>query len=265
MSERVRARRHHRSAQSSGWAVSPETCALFIPIVLAVILMPLGMGGRHPLGQLFLSAAAIAAAGAWLFHCYHKNDAGWQLSVLDLLFAAGIAVAVIQVIPLSAALIKSISPHLSTLLPCWTDGPWTLGQWSTLSLTPGETSVGIGIFVAQIILVGCVFQSIRSSQDIERILLVVAVATGLMAALGVVQYLTSNGNYLWFYEFAFNDTRSIVKGTFSNRNHYASFLAIGAGSLIWWTFKPERTKQTSSTASQASSRGQAPSRRQSRE
>ena len=241
MSERVRARRHHRSAQSSGWAVSPETCALFIPIVLAVILMPLGMGGRHPLGQLFLSAAAIAAAGAWLFHCYHKNDAGWQLSVLDLLFTAGLAVAVIQVIPLSAALIKSISPHLSALLPCWTDGPWTLGQWSTLSLTPSETSVGIGIFFAQIILVGCIFQTIQSNQDIERILLVVAVATGLMAALGVVQYLTSNGNYLWFYEFAFNDTRSIVKGTFSNRNHYASFLAIGAGSLIWWTFKPERT------------------------
>ena len=99
-----------------------------------------------------------------LFHCYHKNDAGWQLSVLDLLFTSGIAVAVIQVIPLSAALINSISPHLSTLLPCWTDGPWTLGQWSTLSLTPSETSVGIGIFVAQIILVGCVFQSIQSNQ-----------------------------------------------------------------------------------------------------
>ena len=253
MSERVRARRHHRSAQSSGWAVSPETCALFIPIVLAVILMPLGMGGRHPLGQLFLSAAAIAAAGAWLFHCYHKNDAGWQLSVIDLLFAGGLAVGVIQVIPLSAALIKSMSPHLSTLLPCWTDGPWTLGQWSTLSLTAGETFVGISIFVAQIILITCVFQSIRSSQDIERILLVVAVATGLMAALGVVQYLTSNGNYLWFYEFAFNDTRSIVKGTFSNRNHYASFLAIGVGSLVWWTFKPEQTKRGNRAATQKSS------------
>ena len=255
MSERVRARRHHRSAQSSGWAVSPETCALFIPIVLAVILMPLGMGGRHPLGQLFLSAAAIAAAGTWLVRSYHTNDAGWQFSVLDLLFAAGLAVAVIQVIPISAALIKSISPHLSTLLPCWTDGPWTLGQWNTISLAPGETFVGIGIFVAQIILVGCIFQTIQSNQDIERILLVVAVATGLMAALGVVQYLTSNGNYLWFYEPAFNDTRSIVTGTFGCRNHYASFLAIGAGSLIWWTFKPEQTKRDSRTTSQLSSRG----------
>ena len=97
--------------------------------------------------------------------------------------------------------------------------------------------------------------------DIERILLVVAIATGLMAALGVVQYLTSNGNYLWFYEFAFNDTRSIVKGTFSNRNHYASFLAIGAGSLVWWTFKPNPTKQDSNTSSQESSRSSGRRRR----
>ena len=136
MSERVRARRHHRSAQSSGWAVSPETFALFIPVVLAVLLMPLGMGGRHPFGQLFLSAAAIAAAGAWLVRSYHADDAGWQLTIIDFLFAAGLAVAVFQIIPLSTTLICNISPHLSTLLPCWTDGPWTLGQWSTLSLTP---------------------------------------------------------------------------------------------------------------------------------
>ena len=216
--------------------------------------MPLGMGGRHPFGQLFLSSAAIAAAGAWLVHSYHTNDAGWQLTIIDFLFVAGLAVAVFQIIPLSTTLICNISPHLSTLLPCWTDGPWTLGQWSTLSLTPSETFVGIGIFVAQIILVGCVFQSIQSNKDIEHVLLVIAVATGLMAALGVVQYLTSNGNYLWFYEFAFNDTRSIVKGTFSNRNHYASFLAIGVGSLVWWTFKPEPTKRGSRAATQESSR-----------
>ena len=254
MSECVRARRHYRSAHSSGWAVSPETFALFIPVILAVVLMPLGMGGRHPLGQIFLTSAAIAAACTWLIRSYQRNDAGWQLSILDLLFATGLAVAVFQLIPLSTTLICNISPRLSTLLPCWTNGPWTLGQWSTLSLTPGETFVGIGIFVAQIILVSCVFQSIQSNKDIEHILLVIAVATGLMAALGVVQYLTSNGNYLWFYEFAFNDTRSIVKGTFSNRNHYASFLAIGVGSLVWWTFKPEQTKRSSRAVTQDSSR-----------
>ena len=103
MSGRVRARRHHRTAQSSDWAIPSETLALFIPVVLAVVLMPLGMGGRHPVGQIFLSCAAVAAAGAWLFRSYHANDAGWQFSILDVLFAAGIAIVVIQVIPISAS------------------------------------------------------------------------------------------------------------------------------------------------------------------
>ena len=116
MSGRVRARRHHRTTQPKGWAVPPETLALFVPVVLAVVLMPLGMGGRHPLGQLFLSSAAIAAAGAWLVRCYHTSDRGWQLGVLDLLFATGMAVAVIQVLPVSATVVRTISPHLSTLL-----------------------------------------------------------------------------------------------------------------------------------------------------
>ena len=82
MSGRIRVRRHHRSVQSRGWAVQPETLALFIPVVLAVILMPLGMGGRHPIGQLFLSFAAVAAAGAWFVRCYHRNDAAGNLVFL---------------------------------------------------------------------------------------------------------------------------------------------------------------------------------------
>jgi len=128
MSERVRARRHHRTAQSSGWAIPPETCALFIPVVLAVVLMPLGMGGRHPVGQLLLSCAAIAAAGAWLFRSYHANDAGWQFSILDVLFAAGIAVAVIQVIPISSSHQKYFptSFNTSTMLDRRAVDPWAM-------------------------------------------------------------------------------------------------------------------------------------------
>ena len=81
MSERVRARRHHRSAQSSGWAVSPETFALFIPVILAVILMPLGMGGRHPFGEFFKFCSSSRLVRGLFAH--QRNDAGWQLSILD--------------------------------------------------------------------------------------------------------------------------------------------------------------------------------------
>lgn len=233
-----RSRQARSATRSTGWAINPETSGWLLAVMLAVLLVPLGMGGRHPLGQAFLTLAAITAAGAWLYRCFQSEKPGWRLGPLELFFAAGLVIGLIQLVPLPAWLLNTVSPNLAGLLPCWTDGPWTLGHWETLSLTPGETLVGLGILLAQAVLIGCVYQSIDSVEDVERILLLVAIAAGLMAALGVVQYLAGNGKYLWFYEFAYNSTDGIVKGTFSNRNHYASFLAIGAGSLVWWAFAP---------------------------
>ena len=237
----ARARRRRSAASSWQWVAEPDRVAVLVAVATAVLLVPLAMGGRHPLGQCFLSLAAAAGSVAWLLHRLHHESAGWRLGPLDLLFAAGLAVGLVQLMPFSAELIDTVSPKLARLLPCWTDGSWTLGRWDTFSLVPYETALGLAIFFSQAVLIGCVFQATDSVEDVERILRLVALAAGLMAALGVVQYLTSNGNYLWFYEFAFNDTRSIVKGTFSNRNHYASFLAIGAGAVAWWTFFPQPT------------------------
>ena len=53
-----------------GWAISPETGSWLLAVMLAVLLVPLGMGGRHPLGQAFLTLAAITAAAAWLYRCF---------------------------------------------------------------------------------------------------------------------------------------------------------------------------------------------------
>ena len=262
MSRAGHVRRRHAVARPHSWAIGPDTAACLFAVACAVLLVPLAMGGRHPLGQVFLSGAAIAAAVAWLLRCFSREATGWKLGPLELLFGGGLVIGLLQIIPLPAATIHAISPNLAGLLPCWTDGAWTLGRWETLSLTPSETLTGLAIFAAQAVFIGCVFQSIDSSEDVERILLVVAIATGLMAALGVVQYLTGNGKYLWFYEFAYNSTDGIVKGTFSNRNHYASFLAIGAGSLIWWTFAPA-TEQASHRVSLTTGRQRSSRRRRS--
>lgn len=244
------AHRHRRhTSRLRQPAAGPDSLARLVTVAIAVLLVPLAMGGRHPLGQFLLSVAAMAAAGTWLVRCHQREEGSWQLGPLDLLCAGGLFVGLLQVLPLSAAMLETISPNLAGFLPCWSDAAWSLGHWETLSVTPGETYAGLSIFVAQAVLIGCLFQSIDTVDDVEAVLRLVALATGLMAALGVVQYLTSNGNYLWFYEFAFNDTRSIVKGTFSNRNHYASFLAIGAGSLAWWAFVPAAVATSRRTSS----------------
>jgi tetratricopeptide (TPR) repeat protein len=61
-----------------------------------------------------------------------------------------------------------------------------------------------------------------------------------MAAFGLVQYLAGNGKFFWFYAHPFSNTFDGVKGSFANKNHFAHFLALGVGPLIWWLLHVSR-------------------------
>ena len=79
-----------------------------------------------------------------------------------------------------------------------------------------------------------VIQRLKGLDDIERLLRWLALAAVAMAVLGLVQFLVGNGKFLWVYEHPSRTTRGMVKGTFANENHYAQFLALGIGPLVWW-------------------------------
>ena len=211
-----------------------ESACFAAALAIALVAVPLAMGGRHPLGQALLTAAAIAAVVAWTLQSWREGDGTWQFGVVDALVIAGLAIGFLQVVPLPEGWIRAISPNLYPLLPCLDGSPGSLSRWERLSLTPGETLACLGILLAQGGFVAVLAQRIRSVQDVERVLVVVVCSTALLAVLGVVQYLAGNGRYLWFYDFAYNDAGGAVKGTFTNRNHFASFLAAGCGAVIWW-------------------------------
>ncbi len=67
-----------------------------------------------------------------------------------------------------------------------------------------------------------------------------AVSAVCMAAFGIVQYLAGNGKFFWFYSHPFTATFGGAKGSFTNKNHFAYFLALGVGPLIWWLLNVSR-------------------------
>lgn len=215
----------------NGWI---ESACFAAALAIALVAVPLAMGGRHPLGQALLTAAAIAAVAAWTLQSWREGDGTWQFGVVDALVVTGLAIGFLQVVPLPEGWIRAISPNLYPLLPCLDGSPGSLARWDRLSLAPGETLACLGILLSQGVFVAVLAQRIRSVRDVEGVLVVVVWSTALLAALGVVQYLAGNGRYLWFYEFAYNDAGGVVKGTFTNRNHFACFLAAGCGAVIWW-------------------------------
>lgn len=211
-----------------------ESACFLAATSLAIVGAPIAMGGRHPLGQAVLTLAALAAVASWLIRAARAEDVSWRLGVVDVLLVAALAIGVVQAVPLPESAIRVLSPKLYALLPCLDGSPGSLWRWDRLSLAPGETLAGLGILLGQGTFLVILVQRIKSVAEVETVLRVAAVSTAVLAAVGLVQYLFGNGSYLWFYEFPFNDAGGVVKGTFTNRNHFAGFLATGFGAALWW-------------------------------
>jgi O-antigen ligase len=202
-----------------------------------IFVAPLLMGGRHAVGQLGLTVLAVVAAWAWAVRQCLQPDAGWRSVAVTPLLLIGLALVVLQIVPLPPWLLGRLSPATAEVLPLWSATGGTaawFGYWNRISFTPAETLAGLVIFLDFILLFLVAAQRIRHIEDVERLLRWCALSTVVMASFGIVQHLAANGKFFWFYEHPFSDTCNGATGSFSNRNHFAQCLALGVGPLIWW-------------------------------
>jgi len=209
-----------------------------------IFLVPFLMGGRQALGQFALVTLSVVAAMAWLAREGLRRHLTWRYSAAELLLLAGVVLVVVQLVPLPASVVARASPNTASLLPLWNaeaDAPVSLGPWCTISLAPGATRAGLAVLLAYALLFLVTVQRVGALEDIERLLRWIALAAVAMAAFGLVQLLTSNGKFFWFYEHPYSRTSDVAKGAFTNRNHFAHFLALGLGPLLWWLRTDRRT------------------------
>ena len=203
-----------------------------------IFLVPLLMGGRHAIGQLALTIFAVAAALAWAVRQSLRNDTTlWRPSAATPLVLIGLLLVVLQTVPLPPWLLARLAPDTTSLLPQWNidaETPGLFGHWSCISFTPAETLAGLVIFLDFAMLFFVAVQRIRHVEDVERLLRWCALSAIAMASFGIVQLLAGNGKFFWFYEHPFSNPADAATGSFTNRNHFAHFLALGIGPLIWW-------------------------------
>ncbi|MHB8902532.1 MAG: O-antigen ligase family protein, partial [Thermoguttaceae bacterium] len=219
----------------------PWTLALVdAGIAGSLIAVPFCMGGRTPAGQLLFVGIAFWTALAWTIHqALGNGDRGWRNTVAFFPIAAALGLVLLQLIPLSPSLLEKLSPRVYETLPLWkpgAPGQATLGVWRTLSMTPEATRQSLLLLVSGALLFAVTLQRVERVGDVERIVRCLAVAASLMAIFGIVQFLTSNGKFFWFLEHPYSNTSDCVKGSFTNRNHFAQFVALGFGALLWWAF-----------------------------
>ena len=70
-----------------------------------------------------------------------------------------------------------------------------------------------------------VAQRMATEADCHRMLKLIGLSGILMAVFACIQLTTSNDRFFWFYRQPYTGTRDILKGAFTNRNHFAQFLA----------------------------------------
>jgi O-antigen ligase/tetratricopeptide (TPR) repeat protein len=201
-----------------------------------IFVAPLLMGGRHAAGQLALTVLAVTAAWVWAVRQSLRSEAKWRPTAATPLILLALALVVLQTVPLSPWLLGRLSPAAAHILPLWkgeSQTPASFGCWNCISFTPAETLAGLVIFLDFVLLFLVAAQRVRHIENVERLLRWCALSAVVMASFGIVQLLAGNGKFLWFYEHPFSNTYGAAKGSFSNRNHFAHFLALGVGPLLW--------------------------------
>lgn len=207
-----------------------------------IFIVPFVMGGRHPFGQLLLASLAITMALAWAIRQSISERPSWRPTWALAVLSAGAILVLLQTIPLPKAILDIVAPNHAKILPLWQGGQAAsafCNGWSYISFTPEDTRGGLILFLSYGLVFFVTVQRIKTIQDVERLLQWCAVSAICMAVFGLVQYflgkfLLGNENFFWFYSHPFSIISDGVKGSFTNRNHFAQFLALGTGPLIWW-------------------------------
>lgn len=254
-------------------------------IVGVLFVAPLAMAGRFAPGRLLLAILVGVTAVAWFCSRVMSNRDGvnWLWTGAEWVAMLAVTLVVLQLLPWSPATLESLSPELRELLPLHTasavsNEPASVeasnfetslvaddaalaqpdletnlaGQpayltWDQVSLAPHATRGGLAMAMIYTMLFFVILQRVRHRNEIERLLKAVALAGVFMASVGLAQYLLCNGKFLWFMEHPSRDTLTGVKGTFANENHFAHFLAMTLGPLLWWLVKEQSDSESSET------------------
>jgi O-antigen ligase/tetratricopeptide (TPR) repeat protein len=223
---------------AAGHALEPMlTRCVDAGLAVVVFVVPLVLGGRMALGQLILVAAVLWTALCWCLRQSLASRAEWVRSPAEPVLVAALAWVALQLASLPPAWLEALSATHYERLPLWApggDGAARLGLWRTISLDPAATRAGLVLLGAFVLLFWVTLQRVRRVEDVERLVRWIAWAAVAAACFGLVQHYLGNGKYFWCFEYPRARSDTDLLGTFTNRNHFAHFLALGAGPLLWW-------------------------------
>ena len=211
---------------------------LELAIALVLVLAVAFMGVRYEWGwlawgELALVIATGLALALWLVRVWLNPSFGLVLNGSFVLLAAGAALVAIQLLPLPLSLLGLLSPGLKSHLPLWqtnTGEAVSWGPWRTLSLAPDRTVTGLRFFGLYCLLYFLVVQNVRTASQVRRVLTTIFAIGALTAILALLQYTFWAPKFYWSFDIPWVSHKyRWVRGPFTNKNHFAGFMAMSVG------------------------------------
>lgn len=96
-------------------------------------------------------------------------------------------------------------------------------------MTPGLSRDATLLFVLYVLLFWITWDTVRHRESVHRLLRTLFISGVGVAAVGILHYLFWNGKFYWLWDIWWVDAERQVRAPFTNRNHFAGFLALTLG------------------------------------
>ena len=206
-------------------------------LVICVFAVPLTMAGIREFGEAGFVFCSFVMGVTWAVSQLLYGRSTTRFSGAELVCLLAVALVWLQVQPLPGDILGRLSPFAAEKLSLWgsTEGR-LLGHsaWQQISMTPEATRSGLVLLIAYVMFFLSLVHRLQTPKDIDRTMKLVALSVVLMATIGIAQLFFGNGKFLWLFEHPHRTAGWPAKGTFTNQNHFAHFLALGLGPLVWW-------------------------------
>ncbi|RDC59704.1 hypothetical protein HME9302_00896 [Alteripontixanthobacter maritimus] len=216
-----------RTGTVAGWAWS---------VAIAVMLV---FGGTNPSYPATRHFAELVACGVIAAALAGRASARFRIGTTDVLLIALIVLMVATMIPLPPGLWSLLPTH--TGVAAMDEAVFGAAQWRAISLN-SEHTLRASLFLLPAI---AIYLAVRSGDAFrhEALSRGILIALAIAITMGLGQTLIGEG----FYPFSRSD-REFSIGFFTNHNHQATFLVMGA--LVWLARDriAQPIKRTSGTA-----------------
>jgi len=215
---------------------------------ICILVVPLTTTGIREYGVSAFLVCSLLMGATWATRqiLFPSSVEGSLPALVIGILAVGLVMLQLQALPFST-LIK-LAPFIPEYMPLWEPGTSRLSGpdgWQQISMTPEATRSGLVLLIAFVIFFLTLHQHLQSQADVSRLMKLIGSSAVLMAAIGIGQALFGNNKFLWMFEHPTRAANWPAKGAFHNQNHFAHFLALGFGPLVWWWYSVQySSKQT---------------------